>query len=187
MERLRLAATINASPDDVYETWLSGDGHAKMTGSPATSVERQGGAFTAWDGYIAGTHVELDPGRRLVQAWRTTEFPDKAPDSMLEIRLARAGKATRITLLQSGIPDGQSDMYSEGWQKFYFDPMTAYFDSRPARSTKKAGKKVAPAKTKKKKARSKPAAKKTARAAKSVKKKRVPKKATAAKTRRAKR
>jgi activator of HSP90 ATPase len=179
MERLRLATTFDASPDDVYEAWISGDLHAAMTGSAATSVKRKGGAFTAWDGYISGTHVELEPGKRILQSWRTKEFPDKAPDSVLEIRLARTGKATRITLLQSGIPDGQSDMYTDGWQKFYFDPMTVYFETKTAPSKKKAEHKVAPAKTKKKNARpakvTKKAAKKTA-PAKPAAKKRITKK-----------
>src|SRR3954451_23338462 len=129
MESLRLTTTIPATPEGLYDAWLSGDSHAAMTGSPAASEERQGGTFTAWDGYITGKHLELEPGRRLVQAWRTREFPDKSPPSRLEIRFSKVpqGNATRVTLLQSDIPDGQSEMYSETWQDNYFEPIARYF------------------------------------------------------------
>ncbi len=101
-----------------------------MTGSSATSEAKKGGAFSAWDGYITGKHLVLEPGKRIVQSWRTTEFPPSAPDSTVEIRLSRVPRGTKLSLLQSDIPDGQSDMYSEGWLEHYFDPMTRYFESK---------------------------------------------------------
>jgi activator of HSP90 ATPase len=127
MESLRLSTTLNAEPEDVYDAWISGKRHTAMTGGAATSEKRQGGTFTAWDGYISGEHLEFGPGTRILQSWRTTEFPTNAPDSRLEIRLTKAPRGTKITLLQSGIPDGQGEMYAEGWQDHYFDPMNAYF------------------------------------------------------------
>src|SRR4051794_22400594 len=127
MESLRLTLTLPSTPEDIYDAWISADRHAAMTGSTATSEKRKGGAYTACDGYVSGRHLELEPGKRILQTWRTTEFPEKAPDSRLEIRLTKAGKGTRLTLLQSGIPDGQGEMYTEGWQEKYFDPMTRYF------------------------------------------------------------
>ena len=41
-------------------------------------------AITAWDGYISGRNVELIPGERIVQTWRTSEFGVSDPDSNLE-------------------------------------------------------------------------------------------------------
>jgi len=194
MERLRLGATFAASPKEVYEAWISGELHSKMTGSPATSEGKSGGAFTAWDGYILGKYIELEPGRRILQSWRTTDFPAKAPDSLVEIRLAKTGVATRLTLLQSDIPDGQSEMYADGWQKFYFDPMSAYFGETPApaaRSKEPTTQKPATKKpATKKPATKKPATKKTARAGGAVTARRgagkkAPKSPPARKTRRA--
>jgi hypothetical protein len=129
-----------------------------MTGSSATSEAKKGGAFTAWDGYITGRHLVLEPGRRIVQAWRTTEFPNSAPDSTVEIRLSKVAKGTKISLLQSDIPDGQSDMYAEDWLEHYFDPMTRYFEAE-----KKNAPKPAPIK-RKKKTKAKAKAKKPKRA-----------------------
>jgi uncharacterized protein YndB with AHSA1/START domain len=153
---------VPADPATVYECWVSATLHAEMTGSSATSEAKKGGAFTARDGYITGKHVVLEPGKRIVQAWRTTEFPSAAPDSTVEIRLSSVPKGTKISLLQSDIPDGQSDMYTEGWLEHYFDPMTRYFQAEKKKASK-APKPAPRAKSKKKKTtpKKKIAAKKT--------------------------
>ena len=150
MDSIRLTTTLLATPEDVYDAWISSKRHAAMTGSAATSEKRRGGSYTAWDGYISGKHLELERGRRILQTWRTTEFPDGAPDSRLELRLANAPDGTKLTLLQSGIPDGQGEMYAEGWQDHYFEPMSQYFlNTAPARPPKaKAAKAAKTAKTK---------------------------------------
>lgn len=156
MERLRLGAVLPADPATVYDCWVSAKRHAEMTGSSATSEAKKGGAFTAWDGYIVGKHLVLEPGKRIVQAWRTTEFPSAAPDSTVEIRLSKVAKGTKISLLQSDIPDGQSEMYAEAWLERYFDPMTDYFQSAKKTAAKRAPKKK-PASKKKRASKKTPA------------------------------
>ena len=146
---------LPADPATVYECWVSAKRHAEMTGSSATSEAKKGGAFTAWDGYITGKHLLLEPGRRIVQAWRTTEFPSAAPDSTVEIRLSKVAKGTKISLLQSDIPDGQSEMYAEGWLEYYFDPMTRYFSAEKKTAKPKAAKKKTKRAPKKKAAKRK--------------------------------
>jgi hypothetical protein len=185
MDNIRLIALLPALPEQVYDTWLSSLGHTSMTGSPATSEPHIGGSHTAWDGYISGQHVELEAGRRILQTWRTTEFPEDAPDSLLEIVFTRDTYGTRLTLIQNGIPDGHGEKYYDGWQEHYFAPMRAHFaastTTRPsagksaaksATSAKSAGKKTKTAKpTPKAAAPVKKAAKKAkkAKAGKSVK------------------
>jgi uncharacterized protein YndB with AHSA1/START domain len=155
MDNIRLIALLPALPEQVYDTWLSSLGHTSMTGSPATSEPHIGGRHTAWDGYISGEHVELEPGRRILQTWRTTEFPEGAPDSLLEIVFTRDTYGTRLTLIQNGIPDGHGEKYYDGWQEHYFAPMRAHFATsktthpstgKVAKSAKSAGKKTKTAK-----------------------------------------
>lgn len=98
-----------------------------MTGAGASSDPKVGGAFTAWDGYIEGTYVELTPYAHIVQRWRTVEFPLDAPDSLLEIVLKSSNGGTLLTLNHSELPDGQGGSYKVGWADNYFDPMTTYF------------------------------------------------------------
>jgi activator of HSP90 ATPase len=98
-----------------------------MTGSPAKVEPRVGGSFTAWDGYITGKTLELKPYTRIVQSWRTTEFPADSPDSRLEVLLEAAEDGTKITLIHSDVPDDQAGDYEHGWEESYFTPMREYF------------------------------------------------------------
>lgn len=122
-----ISTILPATPEKVFRAWLSTDGHAAMTGSPAKIEPRVGGSFTAWDGYITGKTLELKPYTRIVQAWRTTEFPEKSPDSRLEIVLEPVEGGTKLTLTHSNIPEGQADSYEGGWDESYFQPMKEYF------------------------------------------------------------
>jgi activator of HSP90 ATPase len=122
-----LSETIHAKPAKIYEAWLSSEGHSMMTGSPAKVDGKVGGAFSAWDGYIFGKTLELTPNQRIVQAWRTSEFPDDAPDSHLEVLLEEVAEGTEITLIHSDMPEDQVDSYRQGWEDFYFRPMKKYF------------------------------------------------------------
>jgi activator of HSP90 ATPase len=127
-----LAEIVPAAPSEIYAAWLSSAGHAAMTGSPATVDGNPGGVFRAWDGYITGRTLALEPDRRIVQAWRTSEFPDSAPDSRLEVVLEEIAEGTRVTLTHTDLPEEQADSYRQGWTDFYFRPMKEYFSSRIA-------------------------------------------------------
>jgi len=122
-----LSAVLPASPTAIYRAWLSSEGHAAMTGNPARVEAGLGGTFTAWDGYIWGKTLELEPNRRIVQAWRTSEFPEESPDSRVEILLEPVNGDTKITVIHTQIPEGQAESYKQGWEEFYFAPMRAYF------------------------------------------------------------
>jgi len=98
-----------------------------MTGSPAKVDGRVGGNFSAWDGYIFGRTLELEPNQRIVQAWRTSEFPEDAHDSHLEVLFEQVAGGTRVTFTHSDMPEDQVESYRQGWEDFYFKPMKQYF------------------------------------------------------------
>ena len=122
-----LIVTINAKAEKFYEAYLSSDGHTALTGSPARVDGTVDGDFTAWDGYIQGMFLELEKNKRIVQAWRTAEFPEEAEDSIVEILLEEDHGKTKLTLKHTNIPKGQMDSYKTGWEDFYFKPMREYF------------------------------------------------------------
>ena len=124
--KFTISEVIPATPEQIYQAWLSTKGHSAMTGSPAEVEARVKGKFTAWDGYIFGETLELKPNQRIVQAWRTTEFPEGSPDSRVEITLEAVNGKTKITINHSNIPKGQAEDYKQGWQDFYFKPMMEY-------------------------------------------------------------
>jgi activator of HSP90 ATPase len=119
---------IPASPQEIYDAWLSSDGHEKITGGkPAQMSAQEGAAFTVWNGYISGRNLKLEPPRRIVQSWRTTKFSAADSDSQIEVLLEPAPGGTRITVRHSNVPDGHTSYRDGGWQRSYFDPMKEYF------------------------------------------------------------
>ena len=126
-DSLRLTKVLAATPEQVYRAWLSSAEHSAFTGSKSKVEARVGGAHTAWDGYIVGRVLELETHRRIVLAWRTTEFPPGAPDSRVDILLTPKMGGTLLTLVHTGIPRGDGRKYDEGWKENYFEPMAGYF------------------------------------------------------------
>jgi uncharacterized protein YndB with AHSA1/START domain len=115
-----------ASPGVVWAYLVDPAKHAAFTGGKATGAAEVGAAFTAWDGYILGTHEELVPGERIVQSWSTTEWPEGAPPSRLEITLTPIRGGTRLTMLHSDVPTAQAAAYNEGWTQHYWEPLAAF-------------------------------------------------------------
>lgn len=125
--KFTLTATFSAKAERINKAWLSSQGHTLMTGSPAKIDGRVNGEFTAWDGYIWGRFLELEENKRIVQAWRTGEFPEDAKDSRVEVLLEETNGKTKVTLIHTDIPAGQAESYKTGWEDFYFKPMREYF------------------------------------------------------------
>jgi activator of HSP90 ATPase len=126
-ESVIVSSIIPAGREKIYKAWLNSREHTAFTGSEASANARKGGKFTAWDGYISGKNLELHPYEKIVQSWRTTEFSEKDPDSILEVILEDSGAKTKVTLKHTNIPKGQSKGYKKGWIDFYFKPMKEYF------------------------------------------------------------
>jgi activator of HSP90 ATPase len=121
---------VAAPPDVVYRAWISSEEHSAMTGSAAHVDPREGGDFDAWDGYIHGTTLTLEPFTRIVQTWRSANFTGEHADSAIEVLFENEGASTRVRVRHSNVPDDQLGYEDGGWQKSYFDPMKAYFAAR---------------------------------------------------------
>lgn len=117
---------FNASPEQVYKTWLTSEGHSGMTGGSANISDKVGEKWSAWDGYISGSNLELTSFSRILQSWRTTEFAENEADSRLEILLKEVNGQTELTLIHTQLP-AHGAQYEQGWDDHYFTPMKAYF------------------------------------------------------------
>jgi uncharacterized protein YndB with AHSA1/START domain len=125
-----VSGRVAAPPEEVYVAWLSSDEHSAMTGGEAHIDARVGGDFDAWDGYIRGTTLALEPFSRIVQSWRTQNFTDEHEDSQIEVLFDADGDGTLVRVRHSNVPADQLGYENGGWQKSYFDPMAAFFSSR---------------------------------------------------------
>lgn len=121
-----LKTKINTPAKEIYKTWLSSNGHTKMTGGAASISDKIGARFSAWDGYIKGRNLELEPYSRIVQAWRTSNFEEHEEDSQIEILLNEVDGQTELTLNHTKVPES-GEHYKKGWDNHYFQPMKDYF------------------------------------------------------------
>jgi activator of HSP90 ATPase len=119
-----------ASPEDVYGAFLSSKLHAQFTGSGAKCSARARGRFTAWNNYISGKNVELVEGKKIVQEWKTSEWPKGFEPSILKISLKKKGSGTQLSMIQSRVPASQVDEYDKGWYESYWEPLKQYFRNR---------------------------------------------------------
>ena len=133
---------IPASPRAIYDAWLDSKAHGAMTGAKARTSTKVGAKHMATDNYVWGVNLELVPGKKIVQSWRSSDFVEGDQDSKIAVTLKPVAGGTKLTLLHSGIPDSQKDGgYRQGWADYYFEPMKAYFAKAKARK-KPAKKKV---------------------------------------------
>ena len=127
MESFTINQVFPVKAKKLFKAWLSSKMHGQMTGSKAEIEPVVDGKFDIWDGYITGNTIQLVQDEKIVQKWRTTEFPKGAPDSLLTLEFKAHEKGTDLILTHSEIPDGQGDQYKQGWIDYYFEPMKDYF------------------------------------------------------------
>jgi len=129
-ETIRQIELIPAKPIEVYEALVDARRHTEFTGSKATSDPRVGGKFTAWDGYIFGKNLKLEKGKRIVQEWKTTEWPADYPPPIVEFAFKKTENGTELTLIHSNVPAEQTNSYQQGWIDFYWKPLKQYFKKK---------------------------------------------------------
>lgn len=130
VKTIKQTVIIPASPQEVYDAYVDPKKHTEFTGSKATGKAVVGGKFTAWDGYIFGKYLELENGKRLVQEWSSTDFPEGASPSRLELCFSKVPKGTQLVMVHSEVPEEQAEETADGWVEWYWNPMKEYFSKK---------------------------------------------------------
>jgi len=122
--RVYAALTVEEHFDKIVR--LSGvmkaDAQASML-HPTKLSSHVGGAFSVFDGYIVGRHVELVPNERIVQAWRVLNWP-RGLYSIARFELSEQAGITTILFDHTGFPKGTAEHLASGWQEHYWNPLT---------------------------------------------------------------
>ena len=125
-KKIEQKVTFPVPPHDVYEALMDSKKHAAFTSSPARISRKTGGTFSAYDGYIEGTHVELVPDSLIVQKWRGSDWP-KNHYSLARFELRPKGKGTELLFTQEDVPEDQFASIRQGWYDHYWEPMKEFF------------------------------------------------------------
>ncbi|NQY11999.1 MAG: SRPBCC domain-containing protein [Flavobacteriales bacterium] len=120
--------TIKASAETIYNAWLDSKEHSAMTGGVVTASSDVGGKYTAHNDYIGGENKELVANQKIVQTWRSTEFEEGEPDSLISVTFEEQDGKTTISLTHTDLPTHQAAV-AMGWEDYYFTPIKEYFEA----------------------------------------------------------
>jgi activator of HSP90 ATPase len=104
---------FTASPQRIYEALLDTKQFTAFSGRRAEINREVGGAFSLFDGHITGRNVELVPNKRIVQAWRTADWPEGVY-SIARFELTAQGSGTHLVFDHIGFPEGLHDHLAKG-------------------------------------------------------------------------
>ena len=127
---IKQTAFIPAAPDEVYDAFLDEQKHSAFTGAAARCERWVGGKFTAWGGYISGKNLRLENGRRIIQEWKTTEWPKGYKPSQIEFTFKPKKEGTEIHIVHKHVPAQQAESYEQGWADYYWTPLKKYFSKK---------------------------------------------------------
>ena len=127
---IRQTVTFNASPHDVYEALMDSEKHSQFTGAQASISRDVGGAFTAYDGALTGTILDLAPDTKIVLAWRgSDEGWPPGHYSTATFSLEEIDGGTRLTFVQTGVPEQSFNQINRGWRNYYWKRMKTFLVS----------------------------------------------------------
>jgi activator of HSP90 ATPase len=126
---IRQTRTFGASPTRLYDTLMDSRKHAAFTGEAASISKKVGGKIAAYGDYIEGKNVELIRGRKIVQLWRGSDWPE-GHFSKVIFKFKSFKGGAKLTFTQTGVPDAQYKSIKQGWIDFYWEPMRAWLGKR---------------------------------------------------------
>jgi activator of HSP90 ATPase len=123
---IRQEVILPARAEKLYAMYLDAKAHAAFTGAPVVISGKPGSRFSAFGGALSGKMLFTVPGRLIVQAWRSTNFGKKDPDSILILAFSHAGENGRIELTHVNVADRDADGVRRGWKSYYWTPWRKY-------------------------------------------------------------
>ena len=121
--------TFKDRPHVVYEMLMDSAEHARFTGAEANISREVGGAFSAYEGALTGTNIELAPDTKIVQSWRADDWPQDHY-STVTFLLEETEAGTRLTFTQTGVPEQSYADINQGWRDYYWSKMESALESQ---------------------------------------------------------
>jgi activator of HSP90 ATPase len=121
---IKQTVTFHAKPEEVYELIMDAKKHSAFTGGKVKMSDKVNGKFEVFDGYCHGYNIELNEGKKIVQAWYFGEngWPeDHFSICTFAFKTVKGG--TRISFTQKEVPEKNYESLKSGWKEFYWEPM----------------------------------------------------------------
>lgn len=130
MSRIQQNVQFPAPAKAVYDAIIDGGQFTKVSGgAEAESAPEEGASISLFGGQIVGRNIELVPGERIVQAWRSAGW-DPGVYSVVRFEFESDGEETSLAFEHVGYPEGEQEHLAAGWHKMYWEPLRAYLARR---------------------------------------------------------
>jgi activator of HSP90 ATPase len=120
---------FHTDPADLYKCIMDARIHSSFTGGEALIEDKEGAAFSVFDGYAQGKNIVLERGKKIVQTWRAAEegWPE-GHFSEVVFLFEPVKEGTRLEFFHSGIPEQHADAIANGWKEFYWKPLKGFLN-----------------------------------------------------------
>jgi uncharacterized protein YndB with AHSA1/START domain len=121
IEPLTASVHIEASPEQVFEYFVSPEAIVRWMGDYALLEPSPGGAFEVdINGVpVRGRYLEVEPPHRLLISWGHAGSDRLPPGaSTVEVRLSPAGGGTRVEIEHRDLPQDMRDAFGRGWPHY---------------------------------------------------------------------
>lgn len=128
---IRQSVALPAKAERLFQMYVSPELHGAFTGMPVTISDSPGSPFSAFDGALSGSVLQVVKPSVVVQSWRSVSFYDSDPDSTLIMYFHDDGDEGLIELIHLDVPAQDYDGVTQGWEKYYWTPWRDYLESNP--------------------------------------------------------
>lgn len=112
----------NTTSKVLYGLYINSKKHSMATGASAFISSKEGGKYSAHDGWIEGKNLKLVKDQLIVQSWRAQDWDVKDVDSTFIILFEPKGKNVVLHVVHANVPDKHYSSISKGWVKYYWEP-----------------------------------------------------------------
>ena len=121
----------NTTPQALYELYMDSKKHSVATGAPAKLSAKEGGSYSAHNGYITGKNLQLIKDKLIVQTWRGSSWSADEADSTFIIFLEPKGNDVTLYATHANVPDKEYEGIKKGWYQHYWQPWKKYLAGKP--------------------------------------------------------
>ena len=123
---LKQSIDFAGPPGELFECFADVRRVSVYAGSDTKLSFAVGGEFSLFDGNITGKIVDIQPRQKLAMTWRFSAWP-AGHYSMVTLSFAPSAYGTTVGLVQESIPVTEIDATRDGWNRFYWERISACF------------------------------------------------------------
>jgi uncharacterized protein YndB with AHSA1/START domain len=128
VQTIKLLFTIQAPIGQVWEALTDPVIIAGWTAGPAKFEAIEGGKFSLWDDDIHGTNTKVVPNKLLEEDWYSESTSRRC--YKVSFSLSEENESSTIELRHANVADNEVADFTDGWQRYYFEPIKLLLEDR---------------------------------------------------------